>query len=97
MQKKSFFVYASVVAVLMTCPVTPGLARQAQKAMNTNSYQVDSASSSYAFEPQTTGTTIRSGRCWIATDASRGYGYMDSCANPLARDPSLDPSYNPEW
>ena len=97
MQKKSFFVYASVVAVLVTSPITPGLARQVQKATNMDSYQLQSASSSYAFEPQTRGTTIRSGRCWIATDASRSYGYMDSCANPLARDPSLDPTYNPEW
>jgi hypothetical protein len=97
MQKKLFFAYASVVAVLVTSPVTPGLARQAQKATNMDSYQLQSASSSYASAPQTTGTTIRSGRCWIATDASRGFGYMGSCANPLARDPSLDPSYNPEW
>ena len=97
MQKKSFLAYASIVAVLVTSSVTPSLARQAQKATNTNSYQLQSASSSYAFEPQTTGTTSRHSRCWISTDASRGYGYMDSCANPLAQDPSLDPTYNPEW
>lgn len=94
---KSYFTFASVAAVLAATSITPGLARQAQKATNVAGYQVQSASSSYAFAPQTIATMNRHGQCWIATDASRGYGYMGSCANPLAHDPSLDPNYNPEW
>lgn len=55
-----------------------------------------SANSSYAFAPRENAGP-RYGQCWIATDASRPYGYAGSCANPRVRDPSLDPTYNPEW
>jgi hypothetical protein len=42
-------------------------------------------------------TGPRNGQCWVATDLTRPYGYRSSCANPLTQDPSLDPTYNPEW
>ncbi len=73
---------------------TPGFARQARNAVQDNGYQLQSATSSYAYEPQTVAMTSRRGQCWIATDASRPYGYMGTCANPLAYDPSLSPTYN---
>jgi hypothetical protein len=97
MQKKSFFAYAIAVAgivILTAAAATPALSREAQKAAN---YQLQSATSSFAYAPQQVITSTRNGQCWIATDSSRGYGYRDSCANPLSRDPSLDPTYNPEW
>ena len=97
MQMKSFLVHAGVIALVAVTSVTPGLARQAQKMTNTDNYQLQSASSSYASAPQKVGATSRSGQCWIAADASRPYGYFGSCANPLVQDPALDPTYNPEW
>jgi hypothetical protein len=99
-RKKSIFVvYASaisIVGVLMPLSATPGFARQAKSATQNSSYQLQSASSSYAYEPQTVAMANRRGQCWIATDASRPYGYTGSCANPLAYDPSLSPTYNGE-
>jgi hypothetical protein len=98
-RKKSFFVYASaigIVGVLVPLSATPGFARQARNTVQDNGYQLHSASSSYAYEPQTVAMTGRRGQCWIATDASRPYGYMDTCANPLAFDPALSPTYNGE-
>lgn len=98
-RKKSFFVYASaisIVGVLVPLSATPGFARQARNVTQDNGYQLQSASSSYAYEPQTVAMSARRGQCWIATDASRPYGYMGSCANPLAYDPSLSPTYNGE-
>ena len=98
-RKKSFFVYASaigIVGVLVPLSATPGFARQAKNTVQDNGYQLQSASSSYAYEPQTVAMTARRGQCWIATDASRPYGYMDTCANPLAYDPALSPTYNGE-
>ena len=100
MQKKSFFAYAIAVAgivILTAAAATTALSREAQKVTNPSSFQLQSATSSYAYAPQQVITNPRNGQCWIATDSSRGYGYVDSCANPLARDPSLDPTYNPEW
>ncbi len=97
MQMKSILAHAGIAVLVATTWVTPGLARQAQKTMNPDSYQLQSGSSSYAFAPSQVGTTSRAGQCWIAADASRPYGYMGSCANPLVQDPSLDPTYNPEW
>jgi hypothetical protein len=101
MQKKTFFAYAIAVAgiiILNGASVIPALSRDGQKAMNTTTgYQLQSANSSYAFAPQQAYAGPRSGQCWIATDSSRPYGYTGSCANPLAQDPSLDPTYNPEW
>ena len=93
MQKKSYFAFAGIISLMTAISVTPGLARQAQKSTNMTSYQLQSASSSYAFAPQTVATTSRSRQCWIATDASRPYGYMDTCANPLTYDPALNPVY----
>jgi hypothetical protein len=96
--KKSFFMYASaisIVGVLVPVSATPGFARQAKNAAQ-NGYQLQSAGSSYAYEPQAVAMSARHGQCWIATDASRPYGYMDSCANPLAYDPALSPTYNGE-
>jgi hypothetical protein len=97
-RKKSFFVYASaisIVGVLLPLSVTPGFARQAKNTSQNSGYQLQGAASSYAYEPQTFAMTKR-GQCWIATDASRPYGYMDSCSNPLAFDPALSPTYNGE-
>jgi hypothetical protein len=99
MQKKSIFAYAIAIAgvvILSGAAVTPALSREAQKAINATTYQLQSANSSYAFAPREN-TGPRYGQCWIATDASRPYGYSGSCASPLVRDPSLDPTYNPEW
>ena len=100
MQKKSFFAYEIAIAgivILSSVAVTPALSREPQKAMNATTYQLQSANSSYAFAPQQVYAGPRYGQCWIATDSSRPYGYRGSCANPLASDPSLDPTYNPEW
>lgn len=96
-RKKSFFAYAltaGIAGVFAVASVSPGLARQVHKTSNMTNYQLQSASSSYALAPQTVFMGSCSGQCWIATDASRGFGYTDFCANPLARDPSLDPTYN---
>jgi len=96
-QKKPFFAYAleaGVAGMLVVAATAPVTARQVQKTMTSASYQVQSAASSYAFAPQIVSARSRYGQCWIATDASRPYGYVDTCANPLAHDPALDPSYN---
>ncbi|HEY6023896.1 MAG TPA: hypothetical protein VIV34_06920 [Pseudolabrys sp.] len=96
-QKKTFFAYAlatGLVGILLATSATPGFARQARKTMYDGSYQVQSAASSYAYAPQTLSMAGRRGQCWIATDANRPYGYMDTCANPLAHDPALNPTYN---
>jgi hypothetical protein len=98
-QKNSFFAYAvatGIAAIFVATSATPGFARQAKNATDNSGYQLQSAASSYAYEPQTVSMTNRRGQCWIATDASRPYGYMDSCANPLAYDPALNPTYNGE-
>jgi hypothetical protein len=98
-RKKKFFVYASaisIVGVILPLTVTPGFARQARNAVQDSGYQLQSATSSYAYEPRTVAMTSRRGQCWIAADASRPYGYMGSCANPLAADPALSPTYNGE-
>lgn len=98
-RKKSFFVYASaisIVGIVLPLSATPGFARQAKNAVQNGSYQLQSATSSYAYEPQTVAMIARRGQCWISTDANRPYGYMDSCANPLAYDPALNPIYNGE-
>ena len=100
MQKKTFFAYAIAIAgivILSGAAVTPALSREAQKAMNATTYQLQSANSSYAYAPQQVYAGPRYGQCWIATDSSRPYGYRGSCANPASSDPSLDPTYNPEW
>ncbi len=100
MQKKSFFAYAIAVAgivIVTAAAATSALSQEAQKMTSPNSYRTQSVTSSYAYVPQQAGASTRKSQCWIATDFSRGYGYLDSCANPLARDPSLDPTYNPEW
>jgi hypothetical protein len=100
MQKKTFFAYAIAVAgivILSGAAVTPALAREAQKAVNAGAYQLQSANAAYGYAPQQAYAGTRYGQCWIATDFSRGYGYNGSCANPLARDPDLDPTYNPAW
>ena len=97
-RKKSFFVYASaisIVGVLMPLSVTPGFAREGKNTPQSG-YQLQSATSSYAYEPQTAAMISRRGQCWIATDPNRPYGYMDSCANPLAFDPALSPTYSGE-
>ena len=99
MQKKSIFAYAIAIAgivILSGASAIPALSREAQKAMNATTYQLQSANSSYAFAPREN-TGPRYGQCWIATDSSRPYGYTGSCASPLAQDPSLNPTYNPEW
>ena len=99
MQKKTFFAYAIAIAgivILSAAAGTPALAREAQKARNATTYQLQSADSSYAYAPQQGYAGRRYGQCWIATDSSRPFGYRGSCANPLARDP-LDPTYNPKW
>jgi hypothetical protein len=100
MQKKTFFAYAIAMAgivILSGAAVTPALSREAQKAMNATTYQLQSADSSYAYAPQQVYAGPRYGQCWIATDSSRPYGYRSSCASPASSDPSLDPTYNPEW
>jgi len=96
-QKKTFFAHALAVGlsgILVVAATAPVTARQVQKTMTSANYQVQSAASSYAFAPQIVSARTRYGQCWIATDASRPYGYVDTCANPLAHDPSLDPTYN---
>jgi hypothetical protein len=98
-RKKSIFVYASaisIVGVLVPLSATPGLAREAKNTIQNSSYQLQSASSSYAYEPRTVVMSGRRGQCWIATDAARPYGFIGACANPLARDPSLNPVYDGE-
>jgi len=98
-QKKSFFAFAlttGLAGILVATSATPGLARQAKNTTSNSGYQLQSAASSYAYEPQTASMANRSGQCWIATDPNRPYGYMDSCANPLAYDPALNPIYNGE-
>jgi len=97
MQKKSSLAYAIAAGVAVVLIATPAFARHAQKTNNTDGYQLQSASSSYAFAPQQIGMVNRSGQCWVATDSSRGFGYVSSCSNPLAWDPALDPTYNPQW
>jgi len=98
MQKRSFFVPAIAIAglvILSGASVALAAPREAQRTMyNNNNYQLQSGSSSYAFAPQSTGANSRYGQCWIATDANRPFGYMDSCANPLAYDPALNPAYD---
>jgi hypothetical protein len=96
MHKKSFVSYASIVALTTAISATPGLARDSQKTTAMTANQMQSASSSYAFAPQTVAHAAQNGQCWIATDANRPYGYSGTCANPLAHDPSLDPTYNGE-
>jgi hypothetical protein len=97
MQKRSFFAPAITIAgivILSGASVTLAAPRgEAQRTMY-NNYQLQSGSSSYAFAPQSVGANSRYGQCWIATDANRPYGYMDSCANPLAYDPALNPAYD---
>jgi hypothetical protein len=96
-RKNSFFVYASavsIVGVVLPLSTTPGFARQARSATQSNGYQLQSAANSYAYEPRAVAMLARRGQCWIATDASRPYGYMDTCANPLAYDPALSPTYD---
>ena len=98
-RKKSFFVHAtaiSIVGVLLPLSATPGVARQVKSAPQNSGYQLQSAASSYAYEPQAIAMISRRGQCWIATDPNRPYGYMDSCANPLAFDPALSPTYSGE-
>jgi hypothetical protein len=98
-RKKSIFVYASaisVVGVLVTLSATPGIARQVKTTTQYASYQQQAAASSYAYEPQAVAMGSRRGQCWIATDASRPFGYTGSCGNPLAYDPALSPTYNGE-
>ena len=101
MQKKTFFAYAIAIAgvvILSGAAVRPALSRQAQKPMNATTSQGQSAESSYAYAlQQQSYAGPRYGQCWIATDLSRPYGYRSSCANPASSDPSLDPTYNPEW
>jgi hypothetical protein len=100
MQKKTFFAYAVAIAgivILSGAAVTPALSRQAQKPMKATTDQMQSGESSYAYVPQQSYAGPRYGQCWIATDLSRPYGYRGSCANPASSDPSLDPTYNPEW
>ena len=96
-QKKTFFAHAlaaGVAGMLVVVSTAPVMARQAQRTMTPAGYEVQSAASSYAFAPQIVSARTRYGQCWIATDASRPYGYVDTCANPLAHDPALDPGYN---
>src|SRR5215471_18361250 len=104
-RKKSIFVYASAISIvgaLVPLSATPGFARQVKAVDPDNMYQVQSAASSYAYEPrgayESRGVPIiaRRGQCWIATDAARPYGFIGACANPLARDPSLNPVYDGE-
>ena len=100
MQKKTFFAYAVAIAgivILSGAAVTPALSRQAQKPMKATTDQVQSGESSYAYVPQQSYASPRYWQCWIATDLSRPYGYRGSCANPASSNPSLDPTYNPEW
>jgi hypothetical protein len=97
MQKRSFFApsiaFAGIV-ILSGASVSLAAPREAQRMMHNNNYQLQSGSSSYAFAPQSVGANSRYGQCWIATDANRPFGYMDSCANPLAYDPALNPAYD---
>lgn len=98
-RKKSFFVYASaisIVGVLVPLSATPGFARQLKAVDQDSMYQSQSAASSYAYEPRGVAVIGRRGQCWIATDAARPYGFVGACANPLARDPSLNPVYDGE-
>jgi hypothetical protein len=97
MQKRSFFAPAIAFAgivILSGASVALAAPREAQRMMHNNNYQLQSGSSSYAFAPQSVGANSRYGQCWIATDANRPFGYMDSCANPLAYDPALNPAYD---
>jgi hypothetical protein len=96
MQKKSSLVYAIATGVVVVLVATPAFARQSQKANNMNGSQLQAASTSYALAPQIA-TGNRFGQCWIATDSSRGFGYAGACADPLAHDPALNPTYNPQW
>ncbi len=59
-------------------------------------YQMQSAGSSYAYEPQTVGHESPAMPVLDRDDASRPYGYMGKKVrrNPLAYDPSLSPTYN---
>jgi hypothetical protein len=97
MQKRSFFApsiaFAGIV-ILSGASVSLAAPREAQRMMHNNNYQLQSGSSSYAFAPQSVGANSRYGQCWIATDANRPFGYMDSCANPFAYDPALNPAYD---
>jgi hypothetical protein len=68
--------------------------RAAQGSKGDVQQQLPISVSSYAFAPQSVSANSRYGQCWIATDANRPYGYMDSCANPLAYDPALNPVYD---
>ena len=98
-RKKSLFVYASAISIvgaLLPLSTTPGFARDAKATLQNAGYQQQSAASSYAYEPRTVAGVGRRGQCWISTDANRPYGYMDTCANPLAFDPALSPTYNGE-
>jgi hypothetical protein len=97
MQKRSFFAPAIAFAgivILIGASVALAAPREAQRMMHNNNDQLQSGSSSYAFAPQSVGANSRYGQCWIATDANRPFGYMDSCANPLAYDPALNPAYD---
>jgi len=87
---------AGLAGALIVVAASPSFARQAR---NPNAMNQNTAAEAYAYEPQqdTTGAVTRHGQCWIATDYVRGYGYFGSCANPLAQNPNLDPTYNPAW
>ena len=64
-RKKSYFVYASaisIVGVLVSLSATPGFARQVKNTVQDNSYQLQSAASSYAYEPQTVAMIARRGQ-----------------------------------
>ena len=69
MQKKTFFAYAIAIAgivILIAAAGTPALAREAQKARNATTYQLQSADSSSAYAPQQGYAGPRYGQCWIA-------------------------------
>lgn len=72
MQKKSVFAYTIAIAaivILSGAAVTPALSRNAQKAMNATTYQLQSANSSYAYAPQ---QQVYAGpRYWAMLDRDR--------------------------
>jgi hypothetical protein len=87
---------AGLAGALVIVAASPSFARHPR---NPNAMNRNTAAEAYAYEPRQdhTGAVTHQGQCWIATDYIRGFGYSGACANPLAQNPSLDPTYNPLW
>ena len=99
MQKKTFFTYALAIAAIL---ILSGAAVTGAVAASSKADECDDFPRSVG-RPELCLCSAAAVRrpalraVLDATDLSRPYGYRSSCANPASSDPSLDPTYNPEW